>query len=399
MKERKKAIWLVAGGPMQRVAAEKILARGFRLIISDGDKDCVLVHLADEFVEVDIFDVENHIKHADKLNELYEISGVFTAASDCHETVALLAQHLELHGIDPAVSKTCRQKHQTRKVLSDYGIIQPRSALATTFKQAIDIANELTYPIAVKPTDSSGSRGFFAIKNRGEFTELKFKKALSFGSVNAVIIEDLLTPIEDQIAELSVETLWVDGNYFWLNWVDRLFRSDFKYFPNLFGEGENPYENVNWGVELAHLNPAQHSVSIEGELRSLLERAGKAIGMTEQKGGHILKFDIMLTDKGPVILEMTPRLSGGWDSSLSSVIRGGDLVDGAIGMSLGEQIDKSYIDKYFSFKNKPCHVAVLSKIELNAENCIGRRFVCGKANNRINALTNAIDSLKMQKFI
>ena len=71
MKERKKAIWLVAGGPMQRVAAEKILARGFRLIISDGDKDCVLVHLADEFVEVDIFDVENHIKHADKLNELY----------------------------------------------------------------------------------------------------------------------------------------------------------------------------------------------------------------------------------------------------------------------------------------------------------------------------------------
>jgi len=54
-----KAIWLFAGGPMQRVAAERIKARGYALIISDGATDFYLRGMEDEFVHADIFDYKD----------------------------------------------------------------------------------------------------------------------------------------------------------------------------------------------------------------------------------------------------------------------------------------------------------------------------------------------------
>src|SRR3989344_1006859 len=103
-KTKSKAVWLITGGAMQQVAAEKIKERGYTLIISDGSAECALRSMADEFLHIDIFAIKEHLAAADELKERYDIRAVFTAASDCHETVASVARHLRLHGIDPAVS-------------------------------------------------------------------------------------------------------------------------------------------------------------------------------------------------------------------------------------------------------------------------------------------------------
>ena len=52
------AVWLVAGGPMQRRAAEAIKRRGYALILTDGNPDCACAPLADAFVRLDTFDIE-----------------------------------------------------------------------------------------------------------------------------------------------------------------------------------------------------------------------------------------------------------------------------------------------------------------------------------------------------
>ena len=64
--------------------------------------------------------------------------------------------------------------------------------------------------------------------------------------------------------------------------------------------------------------------------------AGKVLGM---KTG-IFKCDIMLTEKGPVILEATARLSGGFDAQYTSPLaHGANYIKGALKLALGEPID------------------------------------------------------------
>ena len=128
----------------------------------------------------------------------------------------------------------------------------------------------------------------------------------------------------------------------WLNWVDRLFRKDFELVERPWKEGEDPYRGLSWAIELAHGTPPTSCGHVRRQVEALVRRAGEAIGMGTQKGGHILKADIMLTTKGPMILELTPRLSGGWDSALSTPERGADFIGGALRLALGEKLDEAY---------------------------------------------------------
>ena len=395
MTNKPTAIWLITGGAMQRVAAEKIKERGYTLIMSDGSAECALRSLADEFIHVDIFDIKGNIDTADELKRRYDIHAVFTAASDCHETVAHVARHLGLHGIDPAISHVCRYKQESRALLSLAGIPQPKFAATSTFEEAKKIISEFGLPVCFKATNNAGSRGFTAIRTEADITEESFKAALVSGTTGLVVIEELLEAVEEEIAEQSVETLWHDGKMYWLNWVDRPFRTDMKLFPEV---DDSRYRNLRHGIEIGHLNPAVHAPKTLDAVRDMVYQAGLALGLSSQKGGHIFKCDIMLTKKGPYILEMTPRLSGGWDSTGTSVARGGDFIGGAIEMALGTPLTSEVFYKYFTFRYPDLHAAVLTDISDGATNCIGRSFALAMGLTRIEALKNASVNLKAEKW-
>jgi len=394
--KKPEAIWLITGGAMQRVAAEKIKKRGYVLIISDGSAECALHSIADEFLHIDIFDIQGNIAMADELKERYDIRAVFTTASDCHETVAHAARHLGLHGIDPAISRLCRYKHEARELFTKEGIPQPKSTTVTSFNEAQKIIKEFGLPVCFKSTNNAGSRGFTAMRTEEEITEKAFQNALASGTTNLVIVEELLEAVEDEIAEQSVETLWYDGRMYWLNWVDRMFRQDMELFPEF---DASVYKKLPWAVEIGHLNPAVHSIDTTAAVQKMVEQAGRALGVHTQKGGHIMKYDIMLTSAGPYIIEVTPRLSGGWDSSGSTPMRGADFVDGAIEMALGTKITAEVFYKYFAYKYPQIYVAMLSEIPKNAQDCIGRRFAFDRGLNPHEAVANAYKKVIKKQFV
>ena len=119
---------------------------------------------------------------------------------------------------------------------------------------------------------------------------------------------------------------------------------------------------INWGVEVGHINPAQHPVAVREEMHAQIKAAGLALGMGEEKGGHVLKADIMLTDKGPIIIEMTPRLSGGWDSSATTPARGADFHAGVIYLALGKPLDLNAWHTFFEFKNPNLYASISATI-------------------------------------
>ncbi len=397
--KREKAVWLFAGGPMQKPAAEKIKERGYKLIMTDGSAECFLRDMADEFIHVDIFDINKNIKIADKLKKRYDIRAVFTAPADCHETVARVARHLGLPGIDPKIAHACRYKYETRKILTKAGVPQPKFKVVTTYKDALKALETIGVPAAIKPPNNSGSRGFSRISRKEDLTKEAFEHAIKSGTDRKVIVEELLIPVEGEIAEQSAETLWYNGKMMWLNWVDRLFRKDFELFPGLWTEEENPYKNTSWAVELAHINPAVHKESTRKATEDMIRKAGIALGMHKQKGGHILKADIMLTPNGPRIIELTPRLSGGWDSSWTTPRRGADFIGGMLGLALGEKMTKEYVKKHFIYKDKKLFASMLAQVKIDAQDCIGRRFVFGAAYDLKKSIKEAHKNLKAEKFI
>lgn len=397
--KNREAVWLFAGGPMQRVAAEKIKNRGYALILTDGSAECVLHSMADEFVHLDTFGIAENIAKANELKERYDIRAVFTSGADCHETVANVARHLGLPGIDPNISRICRYKHETRALLAEAGIPQPKFTIVKNHDEGLNALRGIGVPAALKATNNSGSRGFSRIESEENFTPEVFERAVKNGTTGTAIIEELLIPVEGEIAEQSVETLWYNGKMTWLNWVDRLFRKDFDLFPGLWQESENPYKDVSWAVELAHINPAVHAPAVQGSAEDMIRRAGIALGMQNQKGGHVLKADLMLTPDGPRIIELTPRLSGGWDSSWSTPRRGADFVDGMLGFALGEELTPEYMDRYFVYRDKALCASMLAQVEMDAQDCIGRHFAVGAAYDRTESLREAYNALLAKKFM
>jgi biotin carboxylase len=392
----KDAIWLFAGGEMQEIAAKKIIDLGYQLILTDINPDCVCSKYANEFIHLDTFDIKGNLKFAQKLRSKYKVKAVLTVGADCHETVANVAKFLNLPGINPKISHTCRFKLETRKALQRARIPQPEFKKVTNINEARITAKEIGLPVVLKAANNSGSRGFAKIEKLSDLTPEVFRRATENGTTGYALIEKLLLPIEDETTEQSVETLWYNGKMYWLNWVDRLFRKDFLLFKDL---SPDIYSDIFWGVELGHINPAIHEYEIKKRVYDLIYKAGLSIGMSNEKGGHILKADIMLTAKGPYILELTPRLSGGWDSSKTTPQRGADFIGGAISLARGEKLDLDLWVKYFQYKNPNLFSSILAWIDKGAKDCIARKFAEGSSFNREESIKNAYKNLLEKKYV
>ncbi|MCH7725284.1 MAG: ATP-grasp domain-containing protein [Planctomycetes bacterium] len=394
---KEKAIWLIAGGSMQVPAALEIVNQGFKLILTDRDAECPCAKYAKEFIEMDTFDITGNLIKAEKLLNKFDIRAVLTIAADCHTTVAVLARFLGLHGIDPEISKICRVKHLTREVLREKGIPQPKFIAVKNIRDAYQFIAKINSKIVIKATDNSGSRGISFLNKDEELTSEKFERAKANGTTGYVIIEEFLDPIDEIICELSVETLWYNGKSYWLNWVDRLFRKDYLLFDSL--KNSSIYDNIGGGIELGHINPAIHDLSVKQEVEKLIDDAGKAIGMGGQKGGHILKADIILTKRGPFILELTPRLSGGWDSSGTTPARNANFIGGVIKLSLREQITIDLWHDYFNYKNPSLNATILTKIPAGALDSVNRQYALGKSFDRNESLKRALSNLMENKYV
>lgn len=394
--KKNKVVWLFAGGPMQEPAAKKILSLGYGLILTDFNKNCNCAKYAIELIELNTFDILGNLRIAEDLRRKYDIVACLTIAADCHETVARVCKFLSLIGIDPKISHICRHKNLTREILTKSNIIQPKFKCVNDIKEAKAFIEEIGGKGVIKATDNSGSRGFSKINSVEEITEEIFKSAVLAGTTGSVLIEELLIPKNDCISELSIETLWFNGNMFWLNWVDRLFRSDKKFFKNIFTTKVN---ELNWAVEIGHINPAYHPIEVKEKIHKMIFSAGCAIGIDKEIGGHILKADIMLTNSGPVIIELTPRLSGGWDSSCTTPARGGDFQGGVIQLALGKKLDLKLWETYFEIKNPKLYASIYADVPNDAKDCIGRKFSLGCGLEREKSLQLAIKNSKDNIYV
>lgn len=335
MMKYKEYFWVIGGGLLQVPLVDEVKQLGYKVIVSDMNRQCICARKADLFLEMNIFDVQSHIFEALKLkSESVKIAGVLAAGIDATVSMAALGRVLGLPCVDPMAAYITNNKNVFRKTLQKLGYPVPRFATISDTGQVGKAVKKVGFPLIVKNTDSSGSRGVKIFKKEciPEINKA-VEGAMKVSRSGLALIEELW-----EGEEFTVETLFdVDGDFHPCFITDRVFdrKSDFA-------------------IELGLRNPTNLPVKVQKQLYSLTKRVAKDIGV---KIGAA-KIDMMITKEGPRIIEMTTRLSGGFDCQY--------LVPAATGMNVMKAAILTALGKKFSSEelltNKKKRVGITGSI-------------------------------------
>lgn len=300
---RPEAVVIIGAGLLQVPLIHEAHALGLSVIATDSNPLAPGAQVADAFFSASTYNVEETLSYLPAMQAAYRLRGACTAGADCGPTVAAVAEAAGLLGIPVDVAHRTHNKAWVREALDEAGLAcyQPgflcvagghSTALRT---RAIAEHNMLGgWPVVVKPLQQRASRGVSIAATPDEFA-IAVAKALPYGE--EYLLEEWLTGTEHS-AEALFDT---DGTLAWFNIVDR---------PFSYASGT--------GIELGHINPTQLDTGVQQQIQLMLLAAARALGV----GWGPFKVDVMLTADGPKILEVTARLSGGFDCQRTSPITG-----------------------------------------------------------------------------
>lgn len=163
--EAQKSILLLGGSRQQVVAIETAKRLGYRTVLCDYLPDNPGQHVANVFYQESTTDAERMLQIASQEHA----GGVLAYASDPAAPVAAyVAEKLGLPTNPLRSVQILSTKHLFRAFLQDHGFPCPRSIVVDARQDgssALELIKKLDFPIVIKPTDSSGSKGVAVIES------------------------------------------------------------------------------------------------------------------------------------------------------------------------------------------------------------------------------------------
>lgn len=178
------------------------------------------IKIADKFYDVDTRDKEKILEIA----KAEKIDAITTDQTDVSITaVAYVAEKLGLKGIGYERALTYTNKYMMRNAAKAAGVGVPGYFKTDNLEEALEKIKDLTFPLIIKPVDSSGSRGVVKLDNV-EMLKEHFETSRSFSLAKDVIIEEFVTG-----TEYIVDGFAIDGKYINTD----LSIKDFFHLPNM----------------------------------------------------------------------------------------------------------------------------------------------------------------------
>lgn len=165
---------------------------GLYIVLCDYSQENPGKLIADAFHCVSTLDREAVLKVARE----EKIDGVVTNSEPAMPVAAYVGNKLGLPSCPEESIITLSQKDLFRKFLSSNGFNCPGSVSVESYEEALTLSEKLSYPLMVKPIDSSGSRGVSRIESADEL-ELAYNNALGFSKKKKVIIEEFILRAHD----------------------------------------------------------------------------------------------------------------------------------------------------------------------------------------------------------
>ena len=292
----------VGAGMLQVPLLQEAKALGLQVIATDGNPEAPGATVADAFYPIDTYDVPGHIhlvKHLRRRLSGVHVVGVVTAGADVAPTVAAAAQAAGVPGIPVTVAARSHDKAAVRDTMAMAGLSCYQPGWIVWIPGDVPwpithaIADEIGYPCVLKPLQQRASRGVSIVHDR-EALPCAVEKVRAYG-------ERFLVEAYHTGTEHSVEAILSNEQLLWFNVVDRYF----TYTDGI-------------PLETGHVNPSRLSQLQQQRLELMLRLVAKALDV---RWGPF-KMDVLWTENGPILLEATCRLSGGWDCQRTSPLTG-----------------------------------------------------------------------------
>jgi len=321
-----KTLWIVSGGAEAVPGIQRAKNMGLHVVVSDANPNAPGFDFADEKIVASTYDAEATSSFAVRYHqEKRPIDGVISIAADVPLTVATVADRLGLPGISIETARISSDKLEMKKKFILSGIPAPWFVPIKSLKELETVLSERGYPLVIKPVDSRGARGVLKITDNINLA-WAFKYSCQFSPSGMVMVEEFL-----EGPQISTESIIIDGIGVTIGFVDRNYEDVNKFLPHIIENGGQ-----------------QPSILGDNEKKAvskLAEQAGLALGVRN----GVVKGDLVLTKDGPKVIEIAPRLSGGWLCTDQIPLGTGvDFVGAAIKLSLGENILPEELEPKYS---------------------------------------------------
>lgn len=309
----RRSILLLGGSSQQVVAIERAHSLGYRTVLCDYLPDNPGQHVADVFYLVSTTNREAVLEVARQEG----VSGVLAYASDpAAPTAAYVAQEMNLAGNPLESVETLSEKHRFRAHLRKIGLPCPNFAeipVDASGGEAAGLLGDLTFPIVLKPTDSSGSKGVTVVKEAGSL-ESALAEARAHSRNGVLIGEEFIERSYPNVIGGDVFVVGGEIQFWGLMDCLREARSDGM-------------------VPVGEMLPCSLDLMALGRVKSVLQ---KLVSSLEIVGGE-LNVEVIIGRSGePYILELGARAGGNMIPVQLSDASGCDLIASNVLCAMGE---------------------------------------------------------------
>ncbi|MER9176960.1 acetyl-CoA carboxylase biotin carboxylase subunit family protein [Mesorhizobium sp. M0955] len=308
----RKALILVEGtrsnGLLYVQAAQRLGLHPITLS-ADPDQHDYISAESIEAIRVDTGNLDALVQECSQLRAIYDIVGITSAKEEVYATVGKLCRYFDLPGPNPTSIERCRDKFTQRQLLAVAGVPIPAHRLAANATDVKSSAAEIGLPVILKPAVGAGSRGVRLCRNVDELAE----------HTNYLLGGQHIWPsspriLVEEFAQGPHYIAHVMGNE-----VIGFEAADFEHPPHfVFRETIFP----------APLTDDEYKRIADVSL-SCLQALGLGWGPTA--------IELRWTKRGPVVIEVNPRLAGG--PQPVQLAYGVDLVTEHIKLVIGEEWD------------------------------------------------------------
>ncbi len=180
--------------------------------------------------------------------------------------VAQVREHLGIPGMDPGTARNFRDKAQMKTVLRTAGVPCARHRLADTRESAQDFADEVGFPLVVKPPAGAGAKSTFRLDDPADLRN--WLDVAPPTPQNPAMIEEFLTGEEG-----SYDSVMIDGQLVW--------DSISNYLPTPLEVLRNPW--MQWVVLLPRDIKGPEYDQIRAQAPRALGALGLRTGLTHME--------------------------------------------------------------------------------------------------------------------
>lgn len=296
---------IIGGSYLQLPAVLKAKELGYEVHCFAWSEGAVCENIADYFYPISIVEKEQILEECKRIG----VKGILTIASDLAVvTVNYVAERMGLISNPDDYSLITTNKYLMRECFANNAVPSPRYTLVNDDAQ-YDVSS-FTYPLIVKPTDRSGSRGVEKVFNISTL-KAAIERAQNESFSKSAIIEEFVDG-----CEISVESISYKGEHYILQITDKV-TTGAPYF-----------------VELEHHQPSLLSKDIQEKTKRIVLNALNALHI-QYGASH---SELKITKDGDVkVIEIGARMGGDFiGSNLVKLSTGYDFLEGVINLAMGE---------------------------------------------------------------